>query len=92
MKYLSILIVLFISACSNPAQQAYMFRFKFGDRVYVPSGFYIGTKGRIIQCWYYTNEEIYCDVDATLVSVDGRYTKNQVMTFKEKDLIEDLSN
>ena len=38
-----------------------------------------------------SDEGTVCDVDVTLISVDGKFTKSEQMLFHENELIEDAS-
>lgn len=66
-------------------------RFKFGDTVAVlDDGFYGGCYGRVTSYHVWFNEVSY-EVDLFCKSRDAKYGKGVTGSFRERDLVEDVS-
>jgi hypothetical protein len=89
--FLTIVVPFVACALKSDLKEPIAIRFRFGDRVFVPKGFYRGSKGRVVECRYWNREHASCKVDMTLISPDGRYVRNEEMTFRQEDLLEDRS-
>lgn len=92
MKILLIILafILVLQACTLKSLSKQP-EYRFGDRVFVADGFYKGCKGPVIGYRNWDNDSMYYEVDATCVSVDGKYTLRLKKDFSNGELIPDVS-